>query len=817
MNRVKAGRLLGALAALSGLASIGLIGQRLVTARSRGAGSSVYSADDERAAIVDATGGIVAAHGVTLEFPPGAVRTEAAVSIHPVDAPRPRGAMGTAFEVECPIRHFAAPVGLLLPAEQSVVDAGTDLGRLQVAYLQGGVWHVIGGQPEPGGVRAMLTHLTTVSLFLDPEGPEFVDELRPSTPRDYLEKYRPVLRGAREDSVPVSLDDLLEHAALIDRGVSVEHPSLAELRRADDPNAYLDIDDDYRPNDRAVVYGRALLLGDQMFLQYYLLFSHSALPAGPDGAMSSDWHEGDVEMMQIGLRRTAIGWEPAWIDLSEHYVGSSLDWPSSQSGEVAGRPMVVIAAGSHALYFDVGHWRSYFDWLPKALQDYVDSRPSVDVAPADAREIDYQLVVPPHDAAVFTWRGRLGRPGRLPEVFGSSGPRLPAQRASFLGTVRMWVDPEQFHIRVRERIGSSGGTRIEEDEGRLCERENGRNWGGGPSTWLPTSEQLHRALSLAAPAFESYFDPRPRSGALVETGEACARRLHSNTIRFAVAGGSPLGWPVQVWTFGWRSRRWIVVSYVSGADDQHEMFELVGDELVSYCARWAPWSEPLCDPHAADLPPECANLSSDWAAFPEGARRLFCGWNDADEGPPPTWLDTFDRWTEESWSLRRWCFNGDRGPFQATVRDGGLLLAADDFCWKQAMSQREIPVGWVVKIFITPGLQSRGVNGDFAIVALADAWLYYGRGTESGLRFEDGNVVAYSSRGVATTVTQFTAGQTLLVELRYLDAGRMEVRLKDRRVTLPAVAHAHLAIASANSVDGISIEEVRLERRTDVP
>jgi hypothetical protein len=93
------------------------------------------------------------------------------------------------------------------------------------------------------------------------------------------------------------------------------------------------------------VYGRAVVSGGITWLQYWFFYYYN-----PYNALGQGVHEGDWEMIQLGLRSDGT---PLLATYAQHGKGESCSWDEVE--KIAGtRPVVYVANGSHASYLSSG-------------------------------------------------------------------------------------------------------------------------------------------------------------------------------------------------------------------------------------------------------------------------------------------------------------------------------------------------------------------------------------------------------------------------------------------------------------------------------
>ena len=164
---------------------------------------------------------------------------------------------------------------------------------------------------------------------------------------------------------------------------------------------------------------------ETLVLQYWFFYLYN------------DWndrHEGDWEMIQLFFdapdARSAIGTEPRLVAFAQHEGAEVSDWSDDVLQVVDGtRPVVYVAAGSHASYFQSERW---FGKSAQSGFGCDDTRaPSEDVSPA---------VIMLDDEALPTWAGFQGHWGEKQPSF-NNGPTGPTMKTQWTNPVR-WVDEE---------------------------------------------------------------------------------------------------------------------------------------------------------------------------------------------------------------------------------------------------------------------------------------------------------------------------------------------------------------------------------------
>jgi hypothetical protein len=176
-----------------------------------------------------------------------------------------------------------------------------------------------------------------------------------------------------------------------------------------------------------VVYGAVFRARDRIDLQYWLWYPYDDFsPAYP---ASDFWqaHEGDWEAVSVILDRAGT---PLTVAYSQHRNGRRRAW--AQAPKRGGlRPLVYVALGSHANFFDSGK-------QPLAP-------PGVDQAAINVMKA-YGVPVP----ADHTGRGRVIRPALV---------RVTARTPSWMTFAGAWGEAEYLHIPGRDPLFAGLGPR----------------------------------------------------------------------------------------------------------------------------------------------------------------------------------------------------------------------------------------------------------------------------------------------------------------------------------------------------------------------
>ncbi|GAP62322.1 hypothetical protein ARMA_0745 [Ardenticatena maritima] len=115
-------------------------------------------------------------------------------------------------------------------------------------------------------------------------------------------------------------------------------------------------------DERYCYYGRVIEQGDWKILQYWYFYAYNNWRSGFFGAND---HEADWEMVAIYLARDSNdAWHPEWIAITMHDAhGDDLRrrWDDPTVEKNGTHPVLYVAAGSHAFYFQKGEYLSQIE------------------------------------------------------------------------------------------------------------------------------------------------------------------------------------------------------------------------------------------------------------------------------------------------------------------------------------------------------------------------------------------------------------------------------------------------------------------------
>lgn len=148
-------------------------------------------------------------------------------------------------------------------------------------------------------------------------------------------------------------------------------------------------------------------------------------------------HEMDWEMITLIVRREeGDDWEPLKAGYATHFSGHQRNWYGvHHNTEVASSPLVFVAAGSHAAYFEykedgyhtVAHTVKHISWLYKVVNWLLRRGPSIldiiDIVPPEAPGYFIRPTIclmpsdPPRDDPEWWWMHFDGMWGEMPDKF----------------------------------------------------------------------------------------------------------------------------------------------------------------------------------------------------------------------------------------------------------------------------------------------------------------------------------------------------------------------------------------------------------------
>ena len=177
-----------------------------------------------------------------------------------------------------------------------------------------------------------------------------------------------------------------------------------------------------RPELTNVVYGHAIAVNGRIWLQYWLWYFYNDYQL----SFGAGTHEGDWEMVQ--LRMDDQAGHPDIAVYAQHSYAEVRPWNRVERFLPDDlRPVVYVARGSHASYFEAGYHQT------EAWYDLADGKRRMKRRPV--------LEILGTDEPAWTrWPGRWGDtlPGkRVTKVIESNSPTGP-------GAKKQWTDPERL-------------------------------------------------------------------------------------------------------------------------------------------------------------------------------------------------------------------------------------------------------------------------------------------------------------------------------------------------------------------------------------
>ncbi len=188
-----------------------------------------------------------------------------------------------------------------------------------------------------------------------------------------------------------------------------------------------------RPDLNNRVYGRAVEVNGRLWLQYWMWYFYNDYQL----ALGFGTHEGDWESIQ--LRMAPDGGVPDVAVYAQHRHGEKRDWEGVEKLPGGETPVVYVARGSHAAYFEPGLHQT------EAWYDVADGK-------RPAPKLALEIV----DAKTHPW---LLWPGR----WGDTMPRDPKNQLDQSaptgpGTKRHWRNPDTLLDEARPPVRRTPGT-----------------------------------------------------------------------------------------------------------------------------------------------------------------------------------------------------------------------------------------------------------------------------------------------------------------------------------------------------------------------
>jgi hypothetical protein len=176
------------------------------------------------------------------------------------------------------------------------------------------------------------------------------------------------------------------------------------------------------PKLNNIVYGHAVERNDRLWLQYWLWYFYNDYQL----SFGAGTHEGDWEMVQYRMDDAAG--HPDIAVYAQHSYGEKRGWDEIEKLDAdPNRPIVYVARGSHASYFEAGFHQT------EAWYDLADGKRRMKDKP--------KLVILATDEPAWTrWPGRWG------DTLPSKGPSGAIQSNSPTGpgAKKQWTEPDKL-------------------------------------------------------------------------------------------------------------------------------------------------------------------------------------------------------------------------------------------------------------------------------------------------------------------------------------------------------------------------------------
>jgi VPS62-like protein len=278
-----------------------------------------------------------------------------------------------------------------------------------------------------------------------------------ATSADLLKRHRPFLKYDSQESYFADsaatwtdnpgnrlLDKNGKELASAEHGLSPAFLGLTypDKSKADARDRISNPSKDYREQARKLhenkryrnrMYGHAVIdsSGD-VWLQYWFWYFYNDYNL-IGNFLKAGLHEGDWEMIQIRLKGETLDVaKPDLAIYAQHATADTRRWNQVDVVPGTERPLVYVARGSHAAYFEPGrHWTGH--WF-----DYADGK-------RKSPEISLNIVVETdEDWRWVRWPGRWGDTKKGDNPLDSDSPQGPADHAQ-------WDDPLVMVKKAAER------------------------------------------------------------------------------------------------------------------------------------------------------------------------------------------------------------------------------------------------------------------------------------------------------------------------------------------------------------------------------
>jgi len=231
-------------------------------------------------------------------------------------------------------------------------------------------------------------------------------------------------------AVPAGKEDRLSLAFLgpktYGNGATVEKTDIISVRGKDYRSQYVRLRT-ARPDLNNRIYGRAAEVNGRVWLQYWVWYFYNDYQL----ALGFGTHEGDWECIQ--LRMGVDGDVPDVAVYAQHRRGEKRNWEDLEKLAGTDTPVVYVARGSHAAYFEAGYHQT------EAWYDIADGK-------RPAPQLTLEII----EDATHPWM-------RWPGRWGDTTPRernldLDQSSPTGPGTKKHWRNPDSLLDNARPSV-----------------------------------------------------------------------------------------------------------------------------------------------------------------------------------------------------------------------------------------------------------------------------------------------------------------------------------------------------------------------------
>jgi hypothetical protein len=285
--------------------------------------------------------------------------------------------------------------------------------------------------------------------------PRSADEelARKHAPIVYLPRQTGVCDAAGSAIKPVPVDIILDNPEIVLRkqgedGFAIYGPTATDLANEGKEyfDAYIDMPGNprratckyqldaarYAENFPNIAYARVVEQDDTVIVQYWMFYYFN------------NWnnkHEADWELVQLTFdassAQRALQEQPETISLSQHSTGETAKWTDAKVHHEGDRPLIFVAAGSHANYFAPRVYMGLGEGGEGVGCD--DASASIERTPLNAVLLPKTVTSANDPFAWLTFKGYWGEQAG-PEYDGASNPV----------TKQNWLKPLAWENRLRE-------------------------------------------------------------------------------------------------------------------------------------------------------------------------------------------------------------------------------------------------------------------------------------------------------------------------------------------------------------------------------